>query len=474
MKMLRINPQELLAWVQTLLQRWGFANQRDCVDEDLQVALAQLRSTQAELQQKTLELEIVYQTLAQEQQRSQATHDDLVNHLVKCSQEKLLTSASLQESEARLQRLAANVPGAIYQYVLRADGSDGFTYVSPGCCNIYELEPEELLRDFRKVWEMIHPEDTERVRRISLSSAEKLDPFDMEFRLLPPSGCLRWVRAISCPERQANGDVVWAGLILDISKEIQMEAEKKELETQFYRAQRLESLGTLASGIAHDLNNVFTPLLSIAQMLQLNPANLEQPWQEMLQLLEESTKRGADMVQHILTFARGTDGERIAVQVIPLLQEVVQVVQQTFPKSIAICKNIPAQVVDVISADPTQLHQVLINLCINARDAMPDGGLLTLSVENCAIDEIFTQSNLDARVGRYLLVTIADTGIGIPAHLIDRIFEPFFTTKAYGEGTGLGLSTVLGIVKTHGGFVQVSSEMGNGSQFKVYLPLATD
>ena len=241
MKMLRINPKELLAWVQRYLQRLNFANQHS-VNEDLQVALAQLRSTQAELQQKTQELAIAYQTLEQERQCFQSAHDDFAKHMQECSQEKLLANTFLQESEAQLQRLAANVPGVIYQYVLRADGSDGFTYVSSGCRDIYELEPEDLLRDFRKVWAMIHPEDIERVNRINQVSAQNLEPFDVEFRLLPPSGCVRWVRAVSHPERQINGDVIWAGFVLDISKSIQIETEKKQLEIQFYRAQRLDSL----------------------------------------------------------------------------------------------------------------------------------------------------------------------------------------------------------------------------------------
>jgi PAS domain S-box-containing protein len=474
MKSLRSRSQSLIAQIRVLLQRWSCAHQRNEGNADLQVAFAQLVATQSELHQKQQELEIAYQALAQERQQSQAARDALAHYIAEHSQEKFLASACLQESEARLQRLASNVPGVIYQYVLRADGTDGFTYISSGCRDIYELEPEDLLKDFRQVWGMIHPEDTERVYQINQASAQHLEPFEVEFRLLPASGCVRWVRAISHPEKQANGDVIWAGFVVDISKRIQMEADKKALETQFYRAQRLESLGTLASGIAHDLNNIFTPLLSVTHLLKQNPSNLESPWQEMLQILDDSVKRGSDMVQHILTFARGTDGERVPIRTIPLLQEVLQVIQQTFPKSIAIHQNIPALVVDLVSADPTQLHQVFMNLCINARDAMPEGGLLTLSIENCAIDESFTQNHLDVQIGDYLLVTVADTGMGIPEYVIDRIFEPFFTTKACGKGTGLGLSTVLGIVKTHGGFMRVLSEVGKGSQFKVYLPMAAE
>lgn len=246
--------------------------------------------------------------------------------------------------------------------------------------------------------------------------------------------------------------------------------EKKQLEVQFYRAQRLESLGTLASGIAHDLNNVLTPILAIAQLLQLKRSNLDARSQEMLQVLEDSAKHGANMIKQILTFTRGTEGERRPVQVALLMQEVIKVVQQTFPKSIVIRENIADHSPSLVSADSTYLQQVLMNLCVNARDAMADGGILSLSLEHRFLDQAFAQTMLDAQVGNYVVITIADTGTGIPLEVRDRIFDPFFTTKAPGQGSGLGLATVLGIVKNYGGFLQVFSEVESGTEMKVYLP----
>ncbi len=245
---------------------------------------------------------------------------------------------------------------------------------------------------------------------------------------------------------------------------------KKSLEAQFYQAQRLESLGTLTSGIAHDLNNALTPIISIAQLLRMQPSGMGVRSQEMLQVLENSARRAANMVRQILTFTRGMGGERSPVDVALLLQEVVTVAQQTLPKFITIQATVPAQGVKQVSADATQLHQVLMNLCINARDAMPQGGNLTFSVENFTANEIFAQMNLDAHVGQYVLITVADTGTGIAPEVRDRIFEPFFTTKTPGQGTGLGLSTAMGIVRSYGGFIQVASEVSKGTQFKVYLP----
>jgi PAS domain S-box-containing protein len=249
--------------------------------------------------------------------------------------------------------------------------------------------------------------------------------------------------------------------------------EQKRLEAQFLRAQRLESIGTLASGIAHDLNNILTPILAISQLLPRKLQNLSDRDRDMLKLMEDNSKRGSDLVKQILSFARGAEGNPTVVQVEHLLHDVGQIVQRTFPKSIKLRREITKPLWPV-SADATQMHQVLMNLCVNARDAMPDGGTLTLSAENLWMDESYANLHPDAHSGAYLFITVSDIGCGIPPHLLDRIFDPFFTTKEPGKGTGLGLSTVLGIIKNHGGFVIVSSVMGEGTRFQVYLPALTD
>ncbi|ARV59401.1 histidine kinase [Nostocales cyanobacterium HT-58-2] len=250
--------------------------------------------------------------------------------------------------------------------------------------------------------------------------------------------------------------------------------EKKQLQTQFLRAQRMESLGTLASGIAHDLNNILTPIMSSIQMLALKPPHLDTRHQQILKILEDNSKRAADLVKQILTFARGSESRGVTLQIEPLLLEVEQILNSTFPKSIKISKHLPTQELWTIKAEPTQIHQVLMNLCVNARDAMPDGGNLSISAENLLVDQNFARMNLDAQIGPYVVITISDTGFGIPPLVLERIFEPFFTTKESSQGTGLGLSTVIGIVKNHGGFVNVHSEVGKGSQFQVFLPAVED
>ena len=243
--------------------------------------------------------------------------------------------------------------------------------------------------------------------------------------------------------------------------------ERKQLEAQFRRAQRMESIGTLAGGIAHDLNNILTPILMSVQILQRKHTDEEsRMW---LAALHENSERGASLIKQLLSFARGTDGEKMLLQPRHLVKEIIKILRDTLPKYIAVKFFVPDNLWTV-SADPTQIHQVLMNLCVNARDAMPGGGTLTLKAENVSIDEHYAQMHPDARPGKFVLITVGDTGCGIAPENLDKIFEPFFTTKELDQGTGLGLSTVLGIIKNHQGFINFYSEPERGTRFDVYLP----
>jgi PAS domain S-box-containing protein len=253
--------------------------------------------------------------------------------------------------------------------------------------------------------------------------------------------------------------------ILSVDTDI---TEKKLLEQQFLRAQRLESLGSLASGIAHDLNNVLTPIVGAAQLLPLTLPSLDDRSRRLLNMLVESSQRGSSLVKQILTFARGMDGERTVLQVRHILAEIISVARQTFPKSIAISLHLAEEDLWLVSVDATQIHQVLMNLFVNARDALPNGGEILAAAENIIIDAEYVKLQLQPPIGSYVLMTITDTGMGMSPAMLERIFEPFFTTKA--TGTGLGLSTVLGIVKAHGGAIEIESEVGRGTCFKIYLP----
>jgi len=245
--------------------------------------------------------------------------------------------------------------------------------------------------------------------------------------------------------------------------------DKRKIEAQFLRAQRMESIGTLASGIAHDFNNLLSPIMMSIQLLKAK--NTDETSQRLISMLQASAERGAGLVKQVLSFARGIEGERISLQPLHLIKEIVKLLKDTLPKSIEVEFD-SSEGLSLVAGDATQLHQVLMNLFVNARDAMPAGGKLTIKAENIHIDDNYARMNLEAKPGRFVLITIADTGVGISPEVINRIFEPFFTTKEQSKGTGLGLSTALAIVKSHDGFINVYSEPGRGTQFKIYLPVA--
>jgi nitrogen-specific signal transduction histidine kinase/FixJ family two-component response regulator len=243
--------------------------------------------------------------------------------------------------------------------------------------------------------------------------------------------------------------------------------EQRRLQAQLLRTQRLESLGTLAGGIAHDLNNVLTPILMATGMLDKRIA--DEASRQLLATIDASASRGADLVRRILAFARGAEGPRVVVDVARVVQEVLKLVEETFPPSIRIACEVDPGLWSV-RGDATHLHQLLLNLCVNARDAMLGGGKLAIAVANVALTGQPVPTGEEGGVSRYVQLRVTDTGTGIPPEIVERIFDPFFTTKAPGEGTGLGLATVEAIVRSHRGFLNVTSVPGSGTTFEIHLP----
>ncbi|HUL45266.1 MAG TPA: PAS domain S-box protein [Bacteroidota bacterium] len=282
-----------------------------------------------------------------------------------------------------------------------------------------------------------------------------------EFHNKKKDGTLFWESASISPITDTTGRITnFVAVKEDIT-------ERKALEAQLFRTQRLESLGTLAGGIAHDLNNVLSPILLAIEMLRKQHA--DEKSQHILSTLESSAMRGKNIIQQVLTFARGAEGTKAPMDIRHIVKEIQHISEETFPRNIHIQTSLPGGLW-LVAGDLTQLHQVVMNLCVNARDAMPNGGILTIAAENMVLDEHYVQMHSEARVGPYVVVTITDTGVGIPKDIIDKIFDPFFSTKEVGKGTGLGLSTVHSIVKGHRGFTNVYSEVGRGTTFKVFLP----
>jgi PAS domain S-box-containing protein len=246
--------------------------------------------------------------------------------------------------------------------------------------------------------------------------------------------------------------------------------ERKKLEEQFLRAQRTENIGALASGVAHDLNNILAPIMMASSMLEDDIP--KETHQELVFSIQEAAQRGSDIIKQVLTFARGVEGETTTLRPELLVSQMTRILRETFPKSIVLAESMPDGLW-FVSGDVTQLHQVILNLCVNARDSMmPRGGTLAITVTNIEVDENYASMSIDAKPGRYVVLKVVDSGCGISPAIIDKIFDPFFTTKELGKGTGLGLSTVVRIVRSHGGFMEVESHVGRGSDFRVFIPAA--
>jgi two-component system, cell cycle sensor histidine kinase and response regulator CckA len=360
----------------------------------------------------------------------------------------------LRRSEEQFRLISENVADLIA--VLDLDGKR--VYSSPSYKNI--LGDPQSLRGSDSFHE-IHPEDRERIKQIFQDTIRTGIGHRAEYRFVQNDGGIRHIESQSSVIKDKEGMI---SQVLVVSRDV---TDKKKLEQQFLRSQRMESIGTLAGGIAHDLNNVLAPIILAIDTLRRTVSTPTS--QTILSSIESSAQRGAEIVKQVLAFARGIDGERHVLQMKHIIAEIVRIIKETFPRSIDIWTEIPKDLWTV-SADPTQVHQVILNVCVNARDAMPEGGKLTISAKNIIVDDKYSRMYGEAINGPFVMLTISDTGIGISPKILDKIFEPFFTTKEIGKGTGLGLSTVHAIVKSHGGFIQVETEINQGTKFMIYFP----
>ncbi len=371
--------------------------------------------------------------------------------------ERKIAVEALKQSEEKYRTLIDNIQDGVF---IIQDAKIQFANESFARIAGYTVE-EVIGKDFR---ELVAPEDYKMVvDRYYRRLAGEEEPKEYEFRVLHKDGVTRILVNTNVGLIIFRIRVALVGTVKDIT-------EKKRLESQLLRAQRMESIGTLASGIAHDINNVLTPIMLSQELLQEKQTDEES--KRMLNTIKKSAQRGADLMKQMLSITQGVESERNAFQITHFISEIMQIAKETFPRNIEIKTDIPKDLW-TIQGDATQLHQVITNLCVNARDAMSDGGILSISAENLFIDENYARMNSEAKIGPYVVIKVSDTGTGIPPQIMDRIFDPFFTTKEHGKGTGLGLSISLGIVRSHGGFINVYSEIGRGSAFKVYLPAIT-
>ncbi|MFT6362329.1 MAG: PAS domain S-box-containing protein [Planctomycetota bacterium] len=370
--------------------------------------------------------------------------------------ERKRAEVALKDNQAELQMAihAANIGPWHWDLV-----TDEF-YFSPEWKRQIGYEDHEFTNVFSEWVDHMHPDDREPI--LHAVQAFREDPskgYSVDFRFRHKDGSYRWIHTRALLLLDSEGQPArLLGAHIDFT-------ERKSAEDQLLRSQRMESLGTLAGGVAHDLNNALAPILMGVELLRMEHPGAG----ETVDLLESSAKRGADMVRQLLTFAKGAKGGRTPVRIGSLIKEVYGLMRGTFPKNIVLHTDFSPTLPSVLG-DTTQLHRILLNLCVNARDAMPDGGNLSINASVKEIGPIDAESPKQAMPGTYIQIEVRDTGLGIPPEILDRIMDPFFTTKGPHEGTGLGLSTVLGLVQGHDGFLQVDSQTGIGTSFKIYLP----
>lgn len=497
-----------------------------------------------------------------------------------------LVEVDLEKSEEKYRRLKENIPGMVYLFAKHPDGSYSFPYVNAVSRQLFNIDPDDLMRDSTLITRLIHPDDRERFEESVTQSAETLQPWREELRHVV-DGEVRWYDCMSRPELQTNGDILWDGIIfeitdrkraenalkqakafaeklvesanamivvLDASGEIQVFnkaaeqitgymrhelfgrnwfevfvpmdkypqilkafqksmqngmprifespiltqsgeeryiawrntdlledsrivgsilygvdiSDRKQLEEQLLQSQKMEAIGQLAGGVAHDFNNMLSVILGYSELIKSKlPA--ENPLLKDVLEIEKAAIHSRDITRQLLAFSRKQIISPKTIDLNSLITQTQKTLSRLIGEDIHL-RFLPGKNLGEVRFDPSQMDQILVNLAVNARDAMPDGGMLTIETANIYLDEDYCRLHIECRPGRYVLMMMSDDGIGMEKQVLSHIFEPFFTTKEVGKGTGLGLATVYGIVRQNGGYIEVYSELGQGTTFKIYIP----
>ena len=366
--------------------------------------------------------------------------------------EQGLVVHALHESETRFRNLAANVPGALFQYLLRPDGTNHIIFMSEGCFELWEVTAEDIVENANHLWDLILREDVERVRASVLASADTLEPWLSEFRVLTRSGRLKWFQGSGRPRRLPDGSTLWDSFIIDLTAAREAQEARSRLEFELQQSRRIEAIGRLAGGVAHDFNNLLTVILGNA----LEGASRHPEARAFFDDIVDAARRSADLTSQLLAFARKQPASPRVVRLAKHVSASLRLIKRLVGEGIEVVTSLASNA-DVL-IDPIQLDQILTNLAANARDAMELKGRLHIEVG----DE-----------GQLALLRVRDTGQGIDEETRQRLFDPFFTTRRERGGTGLGLATVYGIVAQNGGTIQVESRPGHGTSFEIRLPTTT-
>jgi PAS domain S-box-containing protein len=378
--------------------------------------------------------------------------------LLSILEDEKLAGDKLRKSEERFRQLTDNIQEVFW---LTEPATNQVLYVSPAYERIWGRTCESLYAEPEQWLNSIHPEDRERVLKAWLKEQDRGD-YDEEFRIIRPDGSIRWIHDRGAPVRDA------AGLVYRIAGVAEDITNQRRLEEQFHQAQKMDAMGALAGGIAHDFNNILAVIGGYVELLKMSPGSPDSA--EYLDTVWLASKRATNLVRQILTFSRREETQRVPTQLAPVVEEAMKFLRSTIPASIEIKVDLALKV-PVVIADANQVHQIIMNLGTNASHAMRDGGgRLDVKLEGFTVDRVLAESNGALRPGNYARLSVTDTGKGMDAVTLGRIFEPFFTTKPQGEGTGLGLAVVHGIMKSHGGAITVYSQPGQGTVFTLYFP----
>lgn len=365
------------------------------------------------------------------------------------------------EVENRYRKLLEAVTDYIYTVIVK-DGRPIATEHGPACEAVTGYTQKEYRDDLYLWMRMIVPDDRDAVLGQVDAAVRGITTAPIEHRILHKNGSIRWVKNTIVPHFNAQGKATaYEGLVADIT-------ERKNIEEQLYHAQKMEALGRLAGGVVHDLNNYLCVIIGQTELL-LMKTGPDDPMQTKLDVISVSAQKAADVAQQLLAFSRKQVAEPRVLNVNETIQGLGKVLRRLLGENVELVLELSQEFCH-IRADRTQIEQVLVNLAVNARDAMPQGGEVRIETGHVEIENGDGLQHLNIEPGRYILIRVSDTGTGMSDHVKRRIFDPFFTTKEKGKGTGLGLSTVYGIIKQSGGHVEVESEEGKGSAFSIYMP----
>ena len=369
--------------------------------------------------------------------------------------------AALLEKEYRLESIAENLPGVVFRRVLHRDGNISYPYISSGVRRIHGFEPEEVMANPMRYIESLHPEDRPRLMAEARLSAERLTPMHTEARIIGPDGDTLWIESRAQPTRLPDGSVVWDGIALDIT-------ERKTMAEELRRAQNLEAIGHLTGGVAHDFNNLLTIIVGNLELIGAALAG-DEALSGLVGEAEDAANRGATLTERLLAFSRKQVLKPRPTDVNALVGGMLDLLRRGIGETVEVRTGLAEDAWQVL-VDSSQLENAILNLAVNARDAMPDGGAITIESANTQLEEGRAGRPRDAASGDYLRLAITDTGSGMTPEVIAHALEPFFTTKGAGKGNGLGLSMVYGLVEQSGGHLEIDSAIGRGTTIGIYLP----